>query len=74
MLAGCNAASYNHPTATVPKLNKDRYECAVETKSGGLPAQSLFQTCMRARGYEYKPDGTGRLIVPPGEGIALRAI
>ena len=72
MLGGCNAASYNHPNASMPRLNKDRYDCAVETKSGGYPSMTLMQACMRAKGYEFKPDGTGRLVVPPGEVILAR--
>ena len=72
ILGGCNAVSYNHPSAGLPRLNKDRYDCAVETKSGGYPSASLMQACLRAKGYEFKPDGTGRLVVPPGEGIRTR--
>ena len=55
-VAGCAEKRWTKPGATVEEFNRDSHECGVEARRGvytGIPVNKrLYQTCMRARGYE----------------------
>ncbi len=58
---GCAAGRWTKPGATVEDFNRGSHACGLEAQRGvfaRIPVNKrLYQTCMRARGYELVPGG-----------------